>query len=80
MTDQAKETMYTLLEKYGFPVVVSLALGFFLREDVVKPLVSEHAAFLRSIAETQRDIAKAVGEQTKLLYALQPRMAEQQEN
>jgi hypothetical protein len=80
MTDAAKETMFSVLEKYGFPVLVSLALGFFLREDVVRPLVSEHAAFLRSIAETQREIAKAVSEQTRLLYALQPRAGENQEN
>ena len=80
MTDAAKETMFSVLEKYGFPVLVSLALGLFLREDVVRPLVSEHAAFLRSIAETQREIAKAVSEQTRLLYALQPRAGESQEN
>jgi hypothetical protein len=80
MTDAAKETMFSVLEKYGFPVLVSLALGFFLREDVVRPLVSEHAAFLRSIAETQREIAKAVSEQTRLLYALQPQAGESQEN
>ena len=80
MTDAAKDTMLSVLEKYGFPVVVSLALGFFLREDVVKPLVSEHAEFLRNIAETQREIAKAVSEQARLLYALQPRAGESQEN
>ena len=80
MTDAAKETLFSLLERYGFPVVVSLALGLFLREDVVKPLVAEHAEFIRSITETQREIAKAVGEQTKLLYALQPRSSELQEN
>jgi len=77
MTDAAKDTMFSVLEKYGFPVLVSLALGYFLREDVVKPLVSEHATFLRSIAETQRDIAKAVTEQTRLLYALQPKAGQE---
>ena len=75
MTDAAKDTLSGIMERWGFPVLVALSLGYFLREDVVKPLVSEHATFLRSIAETQRDIAKAVTEQTKLLYALQPNMA-----
>lgn len=30
---------------------------------------------LRQLSETQQEISKAVGEQTKLLYALQPRLA-----
>ncbi len=40
----------------------------------------EHRVFVRSLSETQSEISKAVTEQTKLLYALQPRATEQQEN
>jgi hypothetical protein len=36
-------------------------------------MVESHKAFLKEIAETQREISQAVGEQTRLLYALQPR-------
>jgi hypothetical protein len=38
-------------------------------------MVESHREFLKDIAETQREISQAVGEQTKLLYALQPRLA-----
>jgi hypothetical protein len=51
-----------------------------LRADVLLPLVEEHRAFVKSLSETQREISKAVSEQTRLLYALQPRATEQQED
>jgi hypothetical protein len=36
---------------------------------------------VKSLSETQREISKAVSEQTRLLYALQPRAGEMpQEN
>lgn len=73
MTDAAKETMYGIMERWGFPVLVALAAGYVLRNDVLLPLVEEHRVFVRSLSETQQEISKAVAEQTKLLYALQPR-------
>jgi hypothetical protein len=39
-------------------------------------LVEEHRTFLRSLGETQKEISAAVREQTRLLYALQPRAEE----
>jgi hypothetical protein len=36
-------------------------------------LVEEHRSFVKSLSETQREISQAVNEQTRLLYALQPR-------
>jgi hypothetical protein len=39
------------------------------------PLVEEHRAFVKSLSETQREISKAVSEQTRLLYAMQPKAA-----
>lgn len=80
MTEQAKETLLSVLEKYGFATVVALACLFVLRQDVLLPLVEEHRAFVKSLSETQREISNAVSEQTKLLYAMQPRTTEQQEN
>jgi len=80
VTDQAKETMLSVLRDYGFSVVVALGCFWVLRQDVLLPLVEEHRAFVKSLSETQREISKAVGEQTRLLYALQPRATEQQEN
>jgi hypothetical protein len=35
------------------------------------PLVQQHSAFLQTVSATQKEIAGAVQEQTKLLYALQ---------
>ena len=81
MTDQAKETLYSIMERWGFPTLVAIACGWVLRQDVLLPLVEEHRTFVKSLSETQREISRAVTEQTRLLYALQPRAAEMpQEN
>lgn len=70
MTDSAKDTLYTVLERWGFPTLVAIAVGWVLRHDVLLPLVEEHRVFVRSLSETQSEISKAVSEQTKLLYEL----------
>ena len=80
MTDAAKDTLYSIIERWGFPTLVAIACGWVLRQDVLLPLVEEHRTFVKSLSETQREISKAVSEQTRLLYALQPRASEQQEN
>ena len=70
MTDQAKDTMFAIVEKWGFPTLVAIAVGWVLRHDVLLPLVEEHRVFVRSLSETQSEISKAVTEQTKLLYEM----------
>jgi hypothetical protein len=75
MTDAAKETVFDILNKWGFPTLVALAAGWVLRHDVLLPLVEEHRTFVKQLGETQREISQAVAEQTKLLYALQPKAA-----
>jgi hypothetical protein len=77
MTDAARETMYSILERWGFPTLVAIACGWVLRQDVLLPLVEEHRAFLRQLGETQKEISTTVREQTRLLYALQPRAVEE---
>lgn len=64
------EILSKAIERWGFPVLVALAAGWVLRNDVLVPLVQHHKIFLETISETQKDIAKAVQEQTTLLYAL----------
>ena len=76
MTDAAKETLYGIMERWGFPTLVAIAAGWMLRNDVLIPLTDEHRQLIRTVSETQRDIAKSVEEQTRLLYALQPRVAD----
>ncbi len=73
MTDQTKDTLYNVLERWGFPTLVALAAGWVLRHDVLLPLVDEHRTFVKQLGETQREISQAVAEQTKLLYAIQER-------
>lgn len=73
MTDATKETMLGILREYGFVTLLSCALLYVGRQDIILPMVEAHRGFLKDIAETQREISKAVAEQTKLLYALQPR-------
>jgi hypothetical protein len=50
-----------------------------LRADVLLPLVEEHRAFVKQLGETQREISQAITEQTRLLYALQPRATVEKE-
>ena len=76
MTDEAKATIQNILERWGFPILVACAAGWVLRNDVLLPLVDEHRSFVRSLSETQKDISKAIQEQTRLLYAMQPQAAE----
>jgi hypothetical protein len=76
LTDAAKETLLSLLEKYGFATVVALACLFVLRQDVLLPLVEEHRTSLRELVTTQKDIVEALREQTQLLYAMQPKRRE----
>lgn len=71
MTDATKETMFGILERWGFPTLVALGLAFFIRQDLLMPLLEEHRLTLKEVRETQREIAEAVGEQTRLLYAIQ---------
>lgn len=68
---EMSETLKVVIERWGFPTLVALAAGWVLRQDVLLPLVEQHSAFLQTISQSQRDIAEAVQEQTKLLYALQ---------
>lgn len=67
-------TLSQIIERWGFPVLVAIAAGWILRNDVLLPLVEEHRSFVKSLSETQRDISQAITEQTRLLYALQPRV------
>lgn len=73
--EEVAGTVSSIMERWGFPVLVALAAGWVLRHDVLLPLVEEHRAFVKSLSETQRDISQAITEQTRLLYALQPKMA-----
>lgn len=73
MTDAAKDTVFEVLNRWGFPTLVALAFGYVLRQDVLLPLVAEHRMFLQQLGQTQQELSRAVSEQTRLLYALQPR-------
>lgn len=67
------ETALRMLERYGFGLVLASVVLWSVRTDLVLPMVEAHGDFLREMARTQRDIADAVHDQTRLLYALQPR-------
>lgn len=73
MTDAAKDTLYSILREYGFATLVACVLLYVGRQDIILPMVEAHRDFLKDIASTQREISQAVAEQTRLLYALQPR-------
>jgi hypothetical protein len=69
MTDEIKGTMFSIIERWGFPTLVAIAFGWVLRQDVLLPLVQAHTQFLEQLGETQKDISGAIQEQTRLLYA-----------
>lgn len=72
--ENVQATLLSVLRDYGFATVVALACLYVGRQDVLLPLVKAHTAFLDRLATTQVEIAEAMKEQTRLLYALQPRM------
>ena len=76
MTDEVKGTMFSIIERWGFPTLVAIAFGWVLRQDVLLPLVQAHTQFLEQLGDTQKEISQAINEQTKLLYALQPKTQE----
>jgi hypothetical protein len=71
MTAEAKETLMELLAKYGFSTLVAVGLAWFIRQDLLIPLLDEHRLTLREVRETQREIADAVSDQTRLLLSIQ---------
>ena len=73
MTDAAKDTMFGIVERWGFPTLVAMVCGYVLRQDVLLPLIQSHQESLKAICETQHYIAESMKEQTKLLYDMQQR-------
>lgn len=69
------ETALRMLERYGFGIILATAVLWFVRTDLVLPMVEAHQSFLHEMAQTQREISTAIREQTQLLYALQPRVS-----
>lgn len=60
----------SLLERYGFGLALAAAVLWFVRTDIVVPMVAAHSQFLREVSEAQRDIAAAMREQTVILQDL----------
>jgi hypothetical protein len=71
VTDTTKDTLFGIMERWGFPTLVALGLAFFIRQDLLLPLLDEHRLTLKEVRETQREIADAVADQTRLLIAIQ---------
>jgi hypothetical protein len=75
MTEQARDAIFSIIERWGFPTLVAIAFGWVLRQDVLLPLVESHQKFVQQLGDTQQEISSAIREQTRLLYTLQPRSA-----
>lgn len=71
MTSETKDSILGIMERWGFPTLVALGLAYFIRQDLLMPLLEEHRLTLKEVRETQREIADAVNEQTRLLIAIQ---------
>lgn len=77
--DEVQSSIGHIIERWGFPVLAAIACGYVLRADVLLPLVEEHRSFVKQLGETQREISGAIREQTRLLYALQPKVGQKPE-
>ncbi len=64
------EAALRMLERYGFGLVLATAILWFVRTDLVLPMVDAHKSFLREMSATQHDISRAIQEQTRLIYAM----------
>lgn len=71
--EEVQGTVFSIIERWGFPTLVAIVFGYVLRQDVLLPLVDAHRDFVQQLGQTQRDISEAIQEQTRLLYALQPK-------
>jgi len=71
VTKETKDTVMSIMERWGFPTLVALALGWFIRQDLLLPLLEEHRLTLKEVRETQREIADAISDQTRLLLSIQ---------
>jgi hypothetical protein len=73
------EAFMKVLERHGFGLVLATAILWFVRTDLVLPMVHAHQEFLKEMAGTQKEITQAIREQTRLLYTLQPQHDASQE-
>ena len=71
MTEEAKHTMLGLLDRWGWPTLAAVGLAIFIRQDLLLPLLEEHRLTLKEVRETQREIADAISDQTRLLLSIQ---------
>jgi len=70
----SSETASRIIERWGFPVLVALAAGWVLRNDVLVPLVEEHRAFVRQLGNAQGEIGKAMNDQTRILDRMEQKI------
>lgn len=75
---EAATVLGKVIERWGFPILVAIAAGWVLRNDVLLPLVEDHRKFLTTISETQQEIVETTRDQARLLYALQPLLQQRQ--
>ena len=62
--------LLSLLERYGFGLALVAAVLWFVRVDIVVPMVTAHANFLQEMSAAQRDIGVALKEQADILREL----------
>jgi hypothetical protein len=65
-----RATILSLLERYGFGLALASAVLWFVRTDIVVPMVTAHASFLQEMALAQREIGTALRDQAEILREL----------
>lgn len=74
-SEQVYDVILRAVERYGFGLILATAVLWFVRVDLVLPMVEAHKQFLQELSASQREIAGAMQEQTRLLYAVQAQVA-----
>ena len=60
--EEVTTSLHSIMERWGFPVLVAVAVGYVMRQDVLLPLVEAHRQFLTQLGETQYKVSAPVQE------------------
>lgn len=66
-TELIYERFMRALERYGWPVILSSAVLWFARTDLIIPMVEAHTHFLEELTASNREMAKTQVEISRLV-------------
>ena len=61
------ERVLRAVERYGYGLTLAAALLWFVRSDIIKPMVASHQQFVAAVTSSQAEIAVLQKEQRDML-------------